>query len=96
MSSRNQYLNEQQRKIAPRIFQVLSNIKREIIAGLSDYEALEKNAANELKIAGFEPDYVKILDPDNFLSPCSTSTHLRAFVAAWLGKARLIDNIEIR
>jgi pantoate--beta-alanine ligase len=93
MSSRNQYLTQQQRKQASTLYQLLNEIKASLEAGNTDYAHLEKQAINTLTQLGFEPDYVEIRHAGN-LEPASTSDKaLRILVAARLGKARLIDNI---
>lgn len=93
MSSRNQYLSEQQREQAAMIYQALNEIKTDLEAGSADFQQLEQQASEQLQRSGFEPDYVEIRQSGN-LEPAETSDKsLRILLAARLGKARLIDNI---
>ncbi|MBL1319746.1 MAG: pantoate--beta-alanine ligase [Methylophaga sp.] len=93
MSSRNQYLTEQQRKKASSIYRILNEVKAKLEKGDSDFGALEQNSIKELQQLGFVPDYVDIRQAGN-LEPAKTSDKtLRILLAARIGKARLIDNI---
>ena len=97
MSSRNQYLNEQQRALAPTIHQVLQAMRDAWLAGMAR-NLIEAAADRTLREAGFEPDYAVIRRPD-FNPPedgpeDGESGVLVALVAAWLGTTRLIDNLE--
>tara|TARA_R110002050_G_scaffold71891_1_gene154595 strand:+ start:27539 stop:28390 length:852 start_codon:yes stop_codon:yes gene_type:complete len=93
MSSRNQYLNEQQREQAASLYQTLLSVKQEIKAGNHDFSALQQQALTHLKELGFEPDYVDIRRAGDLELAASGDNDLRILVAARLGKARLIDNI---
>jgi len=96
MSSRNQYLNTEERKTAPILYQILNDIKQSILTGSEDFRGLEKSAKDKLIKAGFKPDYVSLLDSGELQPAEINSQHIRVFSAAYLGKARLIDNLEIR
>jgi len=96
MSSRNQYLNAEERKNAPKLYQILSDIKQNILTGSDNFLELEKSAKDKLIRAGFKPDYVSLLESEELQPAEVNSQHIRVFAAAYLGKARLIDNIEIR
>lgn len=95
MSSRNAYLSDSERKIAPRLFEILESTANEIEEGERDYEALERAASDRLRDAAFVPDYVAIRSADDLTMPDSTSRHLVILAAARLGKARLIDNVLV-
>jgi pantoate--beta-alanine ligase len=94
MSSRNQYLNENERKQAPLLYKILSEIALKIGKGDKNYEILEKEGINQLKKAGFRPDYLNICDSESLKPPMSEN--LVIIAAAWLGKARLIDNVAVQ
>ncbi|OGT64386.1 MAG: pantoate--beta-alanine ligase [Gammaproteobacteria bacterium RIFCSPLOWO2_02_47_7] len=94
MSSRNIYLNAEERMIAPMLFQVLSRMKDEIINGNSAYTEIEQRAQDELGQAGFATEYVAIRAANN-LAEAGTGD-LVVLAAARLGTARLIDNVVIR
>jgi len=93
MSSRNQYLTEQQRQQAASIYQTLLNVKQKITAGNLDFSALQQQALTTLQELGFEAEYVDIRRADDLELATSGDNDLRIFIAARLGKARLIDNI---
>lgn len=95
MSSRNQYLDDAQRKIAPMIYQVMQEVKSRIKAGDRAYTNLEKQAGDELQKAGFNPDYVRVCDAITLQAAGPESRSLRILAAAYLGPARLIDNIPV-
>ena len=94
MSSRNHYLDNHQRKIAAGLYRVLQDTAAAIRAGKTDYPGLEKQAANSLNRAGFRTDYIAICDAGTLGRPAAGDIVVLA--AAWLGKARLIDNVVIR
>ncbi len=94
MSSRNQYLTDDERCIAPTLYQTLQAAAEQIAEG--KVLALVESEANvRLVKAGFATDYLKILNPVNFCEPEHGQKHLVILVAAHLGNARLIDNLEI-
>lgn len=93
MSSRNQYLTDDEREKAPLLYKCISRIAVAIKNGESDYEKLEKDAVFSLKEAGFRPDYLNICDSETL--KVAMSQKIVIIAAAWLGKARLIDNIEV-
>lgn len=94
MSSRNQYLDEQEREIAPRLRECLLGIKEQVLAGAEDFSRLERDARKQLDEAGFATDYVAIRQAAS-LAKAQAGEHLVVLAAAQLGKARLIDNLEI-
>ncbi len=95
MSSRNQYLNEEQRAVAPKLYTILSRVGEELESGEKSYKKLEKDARVDLKKLGFEPDYVSIRRTENLDLPDREHDQLVVLAAARLGGARLIDNIIV-
>jgi pantoate--beta-alanine ligase len=95
MSSRNGYLSAPERIQAPQLQRELAAIGVAIQAGERDFEALCATAARHLKMAGWRVDYVVLRDAASLQAPTPDSVRLVALGAAWLGKTRLIDNIEI-
>lgn len=94
-SSRNQYLTAQQRnQQAPQLYETLQAVKASITQGERDYLALEARAISKLEEAGFKPDYLKVADAESLEDAMPTSKRLVVLVAAQLGKARLIDNLQ--
>lgn len=95
MSSRNQYLSDEERKIAPQLFRQLEGIGKALQAGNDDYKTLEKNASDELEKLGFEPEYISVRRAENLSAPDRDTDQLVVLAAAQLGKTRLIDNILV-
>ena len=96
LSSRNQYLSEAERKQAPQLYRELQAVARAVENGNRDYAALEKQAAANLKQAGWQVDYVEIRHAGNLQVAHVGDSELVVLAAARLGNTRLIDNIEIR
>lgn len=94
MSSRNNYLNTAERKIAPLLFQTLKQIVDSIMAGDLAFTQHQKNAISKLDKAGFKTEYIRIRDAETLQKPAAGDLVILA--AAQLGKARLIDNVLIR
>jgi pantoate--beta-alanine ligase len=95
MSSRNQYLNREERETAPALYRTLQEIVTSVQSGNRDYTALERAASDKLLNTGFRPDYVSIRRADDLQPASSTDSRLVILAAAWLGQARLIDNIQL-
>ncbi len=95
MSSRNSYLTKDERAQAPMIFRQLNTARAEILAGSRDFEAVSARAIDALRSAGFKPDYFEIRRAEDLSLPKGRDEELRILAAAWLGKARLIDNVAV-
>lgn len=93
MSSRNQYLTEQQREQASGLYQTLLSFKQRIVMGEQNFPALQLEAIAKLEGLGFEAEYVDIRRADDLAQAISGDKNLRVLAAVRLGKARLIDNI---
>lgn len=96
MSSRNGYLTAEERKIAPILYQTLSEVVDALSKGRQDYASLQKGACEQLKQQGFQPDYIEIRRSLDLLPANAGDTELVVLGAAWLGNARLIDNIPFQ
>ena len=94
LSSRNQYLSDAERAVAPALYRTLCSVRDAIRRGDRRYRALERNGRHTLDAAGFEVDYVAVRDASTLRRPRAESERLRILTAARLGKARLIDNID--
>jgi pantoate--beta-alanine ligase len=94
MSSRNQYLTTEQRAIAPMIYAELKQLAETLSQDLSQLEQQSADSQRRLAEAGFEPDYLHVLDAETLLPLTNQSQQGVILIAAKLGAARLIDNIE--
>ena len=95
MSSRNGYLSAGERAKAPQLAHELRAIKERVEAGSHRHERLDEMAAANLTIAGWNVDYVAIRNRADLAPPHPHDRALVVLAAAWLGKTRLIDNLEI-
>lgn len=96
LSSRNHYLSPEQRAIAPMLYQQISQLARAIESGRRDFSVLIQEVKQRLSEAGFKPDYIELRSADNLLQVGHEDKHLVILAAAFLGKTRLIDNIQLR
>lgn len=96
MSSRNQYLTPAERQIAPRIYQILQAAAHRLRAGDTEFSSIERTGVDALEKAGMRPDYFSIRRGKDLGAPGQDTKHLVVLTAARLGKARLIDNIQVR
>ena len=94
LSSRNRYLSQDEKEIATEIYQTLSKISDVIKSDNGNLHQIEADAVDYLEDKGFKTEYLSIRDAENLGEP--TDRDLVVLVAAWLGKARLIDNIRIK
>jgi len=95
LSSRNQYLSKQERLVAPKLYETLSEIRERILMRNMDTADLEQAAIMMLEQHGFAPDYVAIRDAVNLAEPDSPTDNLVILAAARLGQTRLIDNLQV-
>ena len=96
LSSRNSYLNEEQKAIAVSLQQSLQATKEKLLQGTSSMLTLEREAKDFLSDCGLKVDYFNISHA-NSLKPAKTSdTDLVVLAAVWVGTTRLIDNIRVR
>lgn len=94
LSSRNGYLSEQHRQTAPSIFKSLKNAEQNLHQGQT-LSATLNDIRTALTTAGFEVDYVEARTP-NLQVIEQFDQDIILFVAAKIGKTRLIDNIEVK
>lgn len=96
MSSRNNYLNDKQRnKIAPNLYLELKDIENKIYEGETDYLKLQKKCTANLNQNGFKTDYIEIRNANDLSLAKKEDQDLVILASAWLGKARLIDNLRV-
>ncbi len=95
LSSRNAYLTAEERAAAPRLFYALLAGKRAIEDdGLDDPVKVESVMVESIRRhPAFTLDYAEVARPDDLVRPESITQEVRLFMAARLGRARLIDNV---
>lgn len=95
LSSRNAYLTESERAVAPALFRCLTGARQRILDGETDFAAIQRDVSQVLTDHGFRVDYVEVRCAHALSSAGLADRDLVILVAAYLGKARLIDNIEL-
>ena len=95
ISSRNNYLSSEQRQMAPALHQALQDISQEISSGNRDFQQLEMLGNNQLREAGMQPDYFAICNAKTLRPAIHSDSSIAILAAAYLGKARLIDNVRL-
>jgi pantoate--beta-alanine ligase len=94
LSSRNGYLNTEQRAAAPDLYRHMQKFAEAIQAGERDYTRLIESTKAELSQSGFRPDYVELREPSSLNAATADDRHLIILIAAYLGQTRLIDNLS--
>ena len=98
LSSRNAYLSEAERRVAPRLHEVLRTAAETLSEGAT-VAKVEIGARAALLRAGFSSvDYVEVRGADD-LAPCAPGPlkgPARILAAAFLGRTRLIDNLPVQ
>lgn len=95
LSSRNEYLTTEERKIAPQLSKIMNMLAKQIGNGERQLDELLENAAAKLRAVGFMLDELFIRDADTLQPLTIDSQRAIVLMAAWLGTVRLIDNQQI-
>lgn len=96
MSSRNAYLDAEQRKTAARLNAILKDVIAKTGNDNADLRAAEQHGVKALLEAGFgKVDYVAIRDAETLAPIATLDRPARVLAAAHLGRTRLIDNMPI-
>jgi pantoate--beta-alanine ligase len=96
MSSRNQYLTGEERRKAPVIHQTLLAAVARLRAGDRDFAAIERAGIEALERAGLRTDYFAVRHADDLGTPDTDTRRFVVLTAARLGRARLIDNLQLK
>jgi pantoate--beta-alanine ligase len=94
LSSRNNYLSASERQTAPQLFEALCALRDRVLRHGSLTKEAEEAAMESLKAHGFRPDYVSVRRQSDLAVPQPEDRRLVVLAAAWLGRTRLIDNVE--
>lgn len=95
LSSRNGYLDASERARAPLLYSALRSLAEGIRTGRRDFSALESETTKKLLENQWRPDYIAVRKQADLQLPTPSDRELVILAAAWLGKTRLIDNLEI-
>ena len=95
LSSRNNHLSADEKKIAPKLYEIMIKIGDKLRSDPQSAEALIIEATEMLQGANFKPDELFICDADTLEPLNAASRKAVLLMAAWLGKTRLIDNLQI-
>ncbi len=95
LSSRNGYLSDAERQIAPALFAALCRLKERIEQGRAGVGQAEAEALAALTAQGFRPDYLSVRRRADLAPPVRGDRKLVALAAARLGRTRLLDNVEL-
>lgn len=94
MSSRNGYLSAQERRRAPALHRALAAAADALRAGQA-IPHVELAATQALAESGLRPDYLSVRRSDDLADPGKDDRELVILAAAYLGRARLIDNLRL-
>ncbi len=95
LSSRNQYLTPAERKLAPVIYATLEAAAGRLRAGDAQFASIERSGVQVLESAGLRPDYFSVRRAEDLSAPGPETRALVVLAAARLGRARLIDNLQV-
>ena len=95
LSSRNGYLTAAERAEAPRLYTLLRDAQARIAKGERNFQRIELEAMALLAQNGWVPQYISVRRRSDLQVPSAQDGELVVLAAAYLGKTRLIDNIEV-
>lgn len=99
LSSRNRYLSDDERKIAPELYKTLENLAAHLESGIPKEHLKSLLAAERSRLTaiGFKNDYLEVVDFKTLQPVDDVKIGNRYIIAlaAFLGNTRLIDNIII-
>jgi pantoate--beta-alanine ligase len=96
LSSRNAYLSQEERRIAPGLARMLQRVAAALVAYPAAVANEVARAIADLESTGFAVEYLEIRDADTLAPVTETITGpARVFAAVHLGRTRLIDNLPI-
>jgi pantoate--beta-alanine ligase len=96
LSSRNRYLDDGERAIAPELYRALDHARQRLMAGETDITSIEIEGLESLRAVGFRPDYFEIRTAATLDRPQGREVGVVVLAAARLRRARLIDNVQCR
>ena len=95
LSSRNAFIEPDERPRANQLFRTLSWTRDQILAGRRDYRELEQEAIQQITEAGFRVDYFAVCSAQNLQPAVDDDRDLAILGALFTARARLIDNVTL-
>ncbi|HET6528665.1 MAG TPA: pantoate--beta-alanine ligase [Balneolaceae bacterium] len=95
LSSRNAYLSDEQRTLAPGLYRSLRYLEKQLSAGAQNITLLMDHQKKELEAKGFKIDYLNLFSFDKMAPVKEVETNAKYILAGavYLGETRLIDNL---
>ena len=93
MSSRNGYLTADEKHNAAALKRAIDSVIDAVQRNTPPQDAIEQ-AVQQISAAGFTPDYFELRNANTLRQATADDNQLVVIVAAYLGKARLIDNVS--
>jgi pantoate--beta-alanine ligase len=94
LSSRNQRLDADERRLAPALYRALTRIRDDVASGVTDAELLKRAGSSEIPADDrLKLEYLEIVDPEDFQPVARVEHRSIAAGALWVGRTRLIDNV---
>lgn len=98
VSSRNRYLSDEQRALAPGLYRSLRYLRQQVAPDVQNLSLMIRHQRDELEAKGFEIDYLNIFDYKT-LQPVDNVQEGKRYIlagAVYLGDTRLIDNMIVK
>jgi pantoate--beta-alanine ligase len=96
LSSRNQRLSADERRLAPALYAALNEAAARVAAGVTDAAALRRYASERIPPDDrLRLEYLEVVDPDDFQAVERVTGPVIVAGALWVGGTRLIDNVRI-
>lgn len=95
LSSRNAYLNPDERLRARALNKALKTAQERVASGLRSSAELIREAEESVLAAGGRIDYIRIVDSDSLEDAAEVDENSRMLMAVFIGHTRLIDNCSL-
>lgn len=95
LSTRNTLLTHEQQQIAPKLYQMMINISKQLVSGERNIKAILNIGKQQLHEAGFTSQSLFICDANTLQPLTNHSKKAVILIAAVLGQTCLIDNLQV-
>ena len=93
LSSRNQYLSPEQRKVSLHLYQTLNEVKKILDGNKRNIPKALNFIQQEIKDPNW--NYLELRDSESFSTNINQSTHITILAVYQLGTTRLLDNMQV-